>query len=164
MPASFGSLKHESFQISRLSSITSIDADLIELVELWSLDSHIYAFLGRSVYIPNPRRNIYTPQAATVFYMLVGTLLLRSSLRIDGLISAAGLIGKNGGYDSPRLLDALRNVCVVRGALLGSRQQFRNTNTFIETHDVKPAINDEILALMRKMRLKDWRHRNISVN
>jgi NADPH:quinone reductase-like Zn-dependent oxidoreductase len=69
------------------------------------------------------------------------------AIRVDGVVTAAGLIGGAGDESRPALLDTLYNICIVRGVLLGTRQQFRNMNSFIERNDVKPALDDEVFEL-----------------
>jgi D-arabinose 1-dehydrogenase-like Zn-dependent alcohol dehydrogenase len=57
------------------------------------------------------------------------------------------LVGADGDGEKPALLDALWNICTVRGVLLGTRQQFRDMNQFIEEHLIEPAVDDEVFAL-----------------
>jgi NADPH:quinone reductase-like Zn-dependent oxidoreductase len=68
------------------------------------------------------------------------------ALRCDGIVSATGLLGGQG-EDRPALLDAMYNLCIVRGVLLGTRSQFMAMNRFIDAHDIKPVLDDEIFSL-----------------
>jgi NADPH:quinone reductase-like Zn-dependent oxidoreductase len=69
------------------------------------------------------------------------------AIRVDGVVTAAGLIGGAGDESRPALLDTLFNICIVRGILLGTRQQFRDMNLFIERNNVKPAFDDEVFEM-----------------
>jgi NADPH:quinone reductase-like Zn-dependent oxidoreductase len=71
------------------------------------------------------------------------------AVRIDGVITAGGLVGGAGDESRPSLLDTLYNICIVRGILLGTREQFHEMNRFIETNNIQPAIDGE------KFELKD---------
>jgi NADPH:quinone reductase-like Zn-dependent oxidoreductase len=48
------------------------------------------------------------------------------AIRIDGVISIIGFVGGAPSKDQPTYLDALMNVCTVRGILVGSRVQFED--------------------------------------
>jgi NADPH:quinone reductase-like Zn-dependent oxidoreductase len=69
------------------------------------------------------------------------------AIKVDGLITAAGLVGGAGDESRPSLLDTLFSICIVRGVLLGTRQQFRDMNHFIEENKVEPATDDEVFDL-----------------
>jgi D-arabinose 1-dehydrogenase-like Zn-dependent alcohol dehydrogenase len=66
---------------------------------------------------------------------------------VDGVVTAAGLVGGMESIDKPTLLDTLWNICIVRGILLGTRQMFREMNAFIEEYKVEPAIDEEAFEL-----------------
>lgn len=42
------------------------------------------------------------------------------------------------------LLECLVNACVVRGVVLGTREQFEEMNRFIEERRVRPAVDERI--------------------
>lgn len=44
-------------------------------------------------------------------------------------------------------MDALWNICIVRGVLLGTKQQFEEMNRFIEEKGMDVAIDDEVFGL-----------------
>ncbi|KAF2434955.1 alcohol dehydrogenase [Tothia fuscella] len=69
------------------------------------------------------------------------------AVRIDGVITAAGLVGGMESEETPLLLDVLWNICTVRGVLLGTRKMFRDMNMFIDKYKVEPAVDDEIFRL-----------------
>ena len=58
----------------------------------------------------------------------------------EGVISIIGFVG---GYskDTPGMLDALSNLCTVRGILVGSRLQFEEMNRAIEVNGIKPVVD-----------------------
>jgi NADPH:quinone reductase-like Zn-dependent oxidoreductase len=68
------------------------------------------------------------------------------AVRPDGLVIAAGLVA-GPTTDRPSLLNALMHMCIIRGVLLGSRNMFKDMNRFIEDHDIKMAIDQEIFDL-----------------
>ncbi|TID27542.1 zinc-binding alcohol dehydrogenase-like protein [Venturia nashicola] len=70
-----------------------------------------------------------------------------AAIRVDGLIVAAGLVAGAPGETRPALMDALWNVCIVRGILLGTRQQFGDMVRFIEQKEVDIAIDEEAFGL-----------------
>lgn len=57
----------------------------------------------------------------------------------------AGLLGGATENTSiPTLMDCLANTYIVRGFLLGTRDQFREMNRFIEEKDIKPIFDDRV--------------------
>jgi NADPH:quinone reductase-like Zn-dependent oxidoreductase len=69
------------------------------------------------------------------------------AVRVDGLVVAAGLVAGSSETSPPSLLDTLWKICIVRGILLGTRQQFEEMNRFIEEKGVDIAVDDEIFEL-----------------
>lgn len=47
----------------------------------------------------------------------------------------------------PSFLDALINMCTVRGLLVGSRLQFEQMNACIEANKIKPVVDEKIFTL-----------------
>lgn len=70
-----------------------------------------------------------------------------AAIRIDGLVVAAGLVAGAPGESRPALMDVLWNICIVRGILLGTKQQFEDMNRFIEEKGIDIAVDDEIFKL-----------------
>jgi D-arabinose 1-dehydrogenase-like Zn-dependent alcohol dehydrogenase len=70
-----------------------------------------------------------------------------AAIRVDGLVVAAGLVAGEPGDSRPALMDALWNICIVRGILLGTKQQFEDMNQFIEEKDIDIAVDDEVFKL-----------------
>lgn len=60
---------------------------------------------------------------------------------------AAGLVAGEAEDERPVLLSALWNLCIVRGILLGTRNQFKEMNRFVEEHKIKLAVDDEEFEL-----------------
>ncbi|KAK5113410.1 hypothetical protein LTR62_003510 [Meristemomyces frigidus] len=65
-----------------------------------------------------------------------------AAVRPDGLVVCAGVLGKADAEMVP-MMSALWRTCVIRGLLLGTRQQFLSMNKFIEEKDVRPVFDDE---------------------
>lgn len=79
-----------------------------------------------------------------------GASTLQQSLkavRRDGLIAATGVLGDAPDGRVPTLLDCIFSYCTVRGFFLGSRKQFSDMNRFIETHDIKPVLDQKIFDM-----------------
>lgn len=68
------------------------------------------------------------------------------AVRVDGIVAAVGLLGE-ASTQAPLLLDALVNVCVVRGVLLGTKEMFRDMNAFIDKHEIIPAVDPKQFPL-----------------
>jgi len=67
------------------------------------------------------------------------------AIRADGLIALAGLLGGPPENTSvPTLMDCLANTYIVRGFLLGTRDQYREMNRFIEEKDIQPILDDQV--------------------
>lgn len=69
------------------------------------------------------------------------------AIAIDGVISVIGFIGGAKGEDQPTMLDALTNICTIRGVLVGSRKQFEAMNRAIEANGIKPVIDEKVFKL-----------------
>jgi NADPH:quinone reductase-like Zn-dependent oxidoreductase len=68
------------------------------------------------------------------------------AVAIDGVITIIGFIG-GMSKDQPTYLDALMNICTVRGILVGSRQQMEDMCAAIETNDIHPVVDDKVFDL-----------------
>lgn len=68
-----------------------------------------------------------------------------SAVRTDGVVVAAGLVG--GEAEPVPLLYALAHACIVRGVLLGSRNQLRDLVRFVDEKGVIPVIDDVVFEL-----------------
>lgn len=65
------------------------------------------------------------------------------AIRPDGLIAATGILGDAPDGRIPTLLDCIFSCCTARGIFLGTRKQFSDMNHFIETHDIKPIVDEK---------------------
>ncbi|GKT41120.1 zinc-type alcohol dehydrogenase-like protein [Colletotrichum spaethianum] len=83
-----------------------------------------------------------------------------SAVRTDGVVVAAGIVG--GQAKPVPMLAALGRPCIVRGVLLGSRNQFREMIRFVEDKGVKPVVDDVAFELAQAKdayaRLKAKKH------
>jgi NADPH:quinone reductase-like Zn-dependent oxidoreductase len=68
------------------------------------------------------------------------------AIKIDGVISIIGFLG-GSAKDQPSFLDALLNICTVRGVLVGSRSQFEEMNRAIEACKIKPVVDKKVFTL-----------------
>jgi len=68
------------------------------------------------------------------------------AVRTDGVVTATGLLGSSDGRDT-LLIETLWNICIARGVLLGTREQFHDMVRFIEDHDVQLAVDNVIFGL-----------------
>jgi len=69
------------------------------------------------------------------------------AIRMDGLIAATGILGESPDGKIPTVLDCIFSCCSARGFFLGSRKQFSDMNRFIETHDIKPVLDQKIFDM-----------------
>ena len=74
------------------------------------------------------------------------------AVRQDGLVVAAGLVAGPAEDEKPGLMSALWNLCIVRGVLLGTRDQFEQMNRFVEEKGIKLATDDEEFELQSARR------------
>lgn len=78
-----------------------------------------------------------------------GSTTLAQSLeavRMEGVIS---IIGQLGGQakDQPTFHQILGHDCIVRGVLIGSRDQLEAMNKAIEANDIHPVVDENVFAL-----------------
>lgn len=68
------------------------------------------------------------------------------AVAIDGVVTIIGFIG---GFtkDQPTMLDALMNICTVRGVLVGSRLQMEDMCAAIEANDLHPVVDEKVFKL-----------------
>ncbi|KAI5363188.1 putative GroES-like superfamily, alcohol dehydrogenase-like, NAD(P)-binding domain superfamily [Septoria linicola] len=75
-----------------------------------------------------------------------GSNTLKHSLKaiaIDGVITIIGFLGGVKGEEMPSMIDALMNICTIRGVLVGSRQQFEAMNRAVEANDIHPVVDEK---------------------
>ena len=69
------------------------------------------------------------------------------AVRVDGLVSACGLLGKTPeGKEAPGIMSVLMSGCTLRGVLLGSRTRFEEMCKWIDEVGVKPVFDDRIFG------------------
>lgn len=69
-----------------------------------------------------------------------------NAIRLQGVISLVGFMVLDGKDDQPKLLEALYHGCIIRGVLVGSKEQFREMNSFIDANGIKPVIDEKVFG------------------
>ncbi|GFF23819.1 zinc-type alcohol dehydrogenase-like protein C1773.06c [Aspergillus udagawae] len=92
-----------------------------------------------------------TPNQAGVDYIIEvgGQGTLEQSLKcikMDGIISVIGFLGSSD-KPQPGLLEALSNICTVRGVYVGSRAMFQQMVQAIEATDLHPVVDSHVFSL-----------------
>ena len=70
-----------------------------------------------------------------------------NAIAIDGIISIIGFLGGVKGENPPTFLDNLNHICIVRGVLVGSREQMEAMNRAIEANNIHPVVDDKVFKL-----------------
>ncbi|TGO26388.1 hypothetical protein BPAE_0060g00030 [Botrytis paeoniae] len=65
------------------------------------------------------------------------------SIKIGGVISIIGFVGGHS-QEQPSFLEALNNMCIVRGIAIGNRGQFEDMNRAIEANKIKPVVDKKV--------------------
>ncbi|KAF6831984.1 zinc-binding dehydrogenase [Colletotrichum musicola] len=71
------------------------------------------------------------------------------AVKLEGVISIIGFLShgdKAASEKQPTLLDALSNICTVRGIFVGSRQQFEEMNRAIDANGIKPVVDERVFG------------------
>lgn len=68
------------------------------------------------------------------------------AIKPEGVISIIGFLG-GFSKDQPGFLEAWRNMCIVRGIMVGSRLQFEQMNEAIDSCGIKPVVDEKVFAL-----------------
>lgn len=67
------------------------------------------------------------------------------AIKPEGVISVIGFVGGASGSDKqPSTLDALTNLCTIRGLLVGSRAQFVDMNRAIDANNIHPVVAEQV--------------------
>ena len=69
------------------------------------------------------------------------------AITFDGVISIIGFLGGVKAEKQPSFMDALMNICTVRGVYVGSRAQFEEMNRAIEANNIKPLVDEKVFKL-----------------
>ncbi|KAJ5300872.1 Elongation factor G [Penicillium atrosanguineum] len=93
-----------------------------------------------------------TPEGEGVDHILEvggpGTLAQSfKAIKYEGLISVIGFIGDGTGQDQPTILDALSNICTVRGVYVGSKELMQDMIRAIEANDIHPVVDEKVFTL-----------------
>lgn len=87
------------------------------------------------------------------------------AIKIDGVISIIGFLGADTKEPQPGFLDALMNICTVRGILVGNRVQFEEMVSsvfrFSKGWNGNEA-NESRIERLRRIRLSRWLTRRCS--
>ena len=65
------------------------------------------------------------------------------AIRMEGVISIIGFLGGTKKSTSD-FWETFTHVCIVRGVNVGSREQFKDMNSFIDHHQIKPIVDKRI--------------------
>jgi len=63
------------------------------------------------------------------------------AIKMEGVISVIGFVGGAPGEKQPSTLDALTNICTIRGILVGSKAQFKDMNAAIDANNIHPVVD-----------------------
>ncbi|KAK9366598.1 zinc-type alcohol dehydrogenase [Lipomyces kononenkoae] len=92
----------------------------------------------------------FTPGQLGVDYIVEvgGPGTLEQSLKcikMEGIISIIGFLGTSD-KPQPRLMDALSNLCTVRGVYVGSRAMLKDMVRAIEANDIHPVVDEKVFG------------------
>ena len=92
-----------------------------------------------------------TPNAAGVDHILeVGgdTTMAQSlkAIKMEGVISVIGFLGGKSDAPGTKSVDFLTSLAIVRGISVGSKEQFKALNAFIELHDIQPIVDSNVFT------------------
>jgi NADPH:quinone reductase-like Zn-dependent oxidoreductase len=68
------------------------------------------------------------------------------AIKPEGVITVIGFLGGMKHDQTPTTLDTLTHLCIVRGILVGSRQQFQDMVAAIETADIHPIVDENVFS------------------
>ncbi|KAF2232275.1 NAD(P)-binding protein [Viridothelium virens] len=69
-----------------------------------------------------------------------------AAIKIGGVINIIGFVGGEA-QKQPTFLDCLKNLCTVRGLLVGSRQQFEDMIKAVDANNIHPVIDQKVFKL-----------------
>lgn len=70
-----------------------------------------------------------------------------AAIALEGTINIIGFLGGVKSEDQPTFLDALMNICIIRGVYVGSRSLFEEMNACIEANNIKPVVDEKVFRL-----------------
>lgn len=68
-----------------------------------------------------------------------------AAVKVEGVVNIIGFLGEDKSNTSI-VWDVLMSTSLVRGLQVGSKEQFQDMNKFIEQHNIKPVVDDQIFA------------------
>jgi NADPH:quinone reductase-like Zn-dependent oxidoreductase len=80
---------------------------------------------------------------------IAGDVTLRQSIeavRTDGVLVVAGMVGGAAERGVP-IMSVLAHPCIVRGIILGTREQFREMVRFVDEKKIQPVVDEKVFAL-----------------
>ncbi|KAJ9224831.1 hypothetical protein DTO169C6_2751 [Paecilomyces variotii] len=69
------------------------------------------------------------------------------AIKFEGIISIIGFLGAGDPKGQPQILDALSNICTIRGVYVGGRDLFEDMIRAIEINNIHPIVDKEIFSL-----------------
>ena len=77
-----------------------------------------------------------------------------AAVRYGGIISIIGFLG--GAKPKENVLEALSNICTLRGIFVGSRQQMEDMCQAIEANDIHPVVDEKVFSLAETREAYDY--------
>jgi len=69
------------------------------------------------------------------------------AIKMGGVISVIGFLGGIGQDQGPSALEALGAACIIRGILIGSKDQLNAMNRAIDANNIHPVVDEKIFSL-----------------
>lgn len=68
-------------------------------------------------------------------------------IKLEGVVSIIGFLGGVDPKTQPTLLEALTNICTVRGVLVGSKALMNDMVRAIEANNIRPVVDEKVFTL-----------------
>lgn len=68
-------------------------------------------------------------------------------IKLEGVISVIGFLGGVDPKTQPTLLEALTNICTVRGVYVGSKALMNDMIRAIEANNIRPVVDEKVFTL-----------------
>ncbi len=83
-------------------------------------------------------------------------------MKIGGVISVIGFLGGFKNEKEPSTLEALSAGCIIRGILIGSKEQLIAMNRAIEANNIHPVVDEKIFNLENALDALEyqWQQKN----
>jgi NADPH:quinone reductase-like Zn-dependent oxidoreductase len=81
---------------------------------------------------------------------------------MGGVISVIGFLGAAGQDKGPSALEALGAACIIRGILIGSKDQLNAMNRAIDANNIHPVVDEKVFSLENALDAYDyqWQQKN----